>query len=67
MSKQETRGGKISMDTQPVEYKKMYYCTKCHQTMNADNFYKSNNMEKYGANDGYLYECKKCLTMHVDN
>lgn len=55
------------MDTQPVEYKKMYYCTKCHQTMNADNFYKSNNMEKYGANDGYLYECKKCLTMHVDN
>jgi len=50
-----------------AEIKKLYFCEKCHQTMSADNFYKSKNMEKYGDNDGYLHMCKKCLTMHVDN
>lgn len=24
-----------------------YYCEKCHKTMAADNFYTSNNLEKY--------------------
>ena len=24
-----------------------YYCTKCKRTMNPDQFYTSNNMEKY--------------------
>lgn len=29
------------------------------------NFYKTQNLEKYP--DGYLRQCKSCLTMHVDN
>ena len=46
--------------------KKTYYCDKCHKTMTADSFYISNNKEKY-KNDGVLNQCKKCITMHVDN
>lgn len=42
------------------------YCEKCHQTMKAVNFYKSNNLEKY-PNDGLFTQCKKCMTMQVDN
>ena len=42
-----------------------YYCKKCNRTMSAENFYKSNNLEKYP--DGKLDICKKCMTMHVDN
>ena len=42
-----------------------YYCKKCNRTMSADNFYKSNNLEKYPT--GKFDICKKCLTMHVDN
>lgn len=34
--------------------------------MSADQFYSSNNLEKY-SNDGKLNQCKKCITMHVDN
>lgn len=34
--------------------------------MNADNFYQSNNTEKYPLG-GRIDICKKCLTMHVDN
>lgn len=34
--------------------------------MSADQFYSSNNLEKY-PNDGKLNQCKKCITMHVDN
>ena len=41
------------------------YCSKCNKTMNVDQFYQSNNLEKYP--DKYLNLCKKCLTMHVDN
>ena len=44
----------------------MYYCEKCNRTMAAEQFYTSNNLEKY-PNDGKLNQCKKCLTMHVDN
>ena len=33
--------------------------------MNADQFYGSNNESKYP--DGKLRQCKKCITMHVDN
>ena len=47
--------------------KKQYYCEKCNKTMAAEQFYTSNNMEKYGNNDGKLPYCKKCITMHVDN
>lgn len=43
-----------------------YYCEKCHKTMAADNFYTSNNLEKY-PNGGKLHQCKKCITMHIDN
>ena len=44
----------------------MYYCEKCNRTMGADQFYSSNNLEKY-PNDGKFPQCKKCMTMHVDN
>ena len=43
-----------------------YYCEKCNRTMSAESFYTSNNLEKY-PNDGKLKQCKKCITMHVDN
>ena len=42
-----------------------YYCEKCNRTMSADQFYGSNNLEKYP--EGKLKQCKKCITMHVDN
>ena len=41
------------------------YCEKCCKTMSVQEFYQSNNLEKYP--DRYLNQCKKCLTMHVDN
>ncbi len=45
--------------------KKKRYCAKCRATKNEDNFYKSNNLEKYP--EGFLNQCKDCITMHVDN
>lgn len=42
-----------------------YYCKKCNRTMAAEQFYGSNNLEKYP--EGKLDSCKKCVTMHVDN
>ena len=42
-----------------------FYCEKCNKTMNADQFYGSNNTDKYP--EGKLHQCKKCVTMHVDN
>ncbi len=45
--------------------KKKRYCTKCRATKNEENFYKSNNLEKYP--EGFLNQCKDCITMHVDN
>ena len=41
------------------------FCTKCGKILNNTEFYQSNNKEKYP--DGYMNECKKCMTMHVDN
>lgn len=41
------------------------YCEKCRRTKSTKNFYVSNNLEKYP--DGMFYQCKDCLTMHVDN
>lgn len=46
--------------------KKSYYCEKCRKTMVPEQFYTSNNLEKY-PDDGKLKQCKKCITMHVDN
>ena len=34
--------------------------------MGRNQFYASNNLEKY-PNDGIFPQCKKCMTMHVDN
>ena len=45
--------------------KQKRYCEKCRSTKNVDNFYKSKNLEKYP--EGYLNQCKECMTMHVDN
>ncbi len=42
------------------------YCTKCNRTKSVEDFYISNNLEKY-PEGGHLNQCKKCLTMHVDN
>lgn len=42
-----------------------YYCEKCNRTMDAAQFYGSNNTTKYP--DGKLRQCKKCITMHIDN
>ena len=42
-----------------------YYCEKCNRTMNADQFYGSNNSTKYP--DNKLRQCKKCISMHIDN
>ena len=49
----------------PITEKKQYYCKKCNRTMAAEQFYGSNNLEKYP--EGKLDMCKKDLTMHVDN
>ena len=42
-----------------------YFCEKCKKTLQEKEFYSSNNLEKYP--DGKLKQCKKCITMHVDN
>ena len=48
-----------------TEEKKKYYCEKCNKTLGSEQFYTTNNLEKYPS--GRLPICKKCLTMHVDN
>ena len=45
---------------------KQYYCRNCNRTMAEEQFYTSNNIEKYPP-EGKMPECKKCLTRHVDN
>lgn len=45
--------------------KEMRYCEKCNRTMDSEQFYGSNNLEKYP--EGKMNMCKKCTTMHVDN
>ena len=48
-----------------IDGKELIFCDKCKKTMRADDFYGSNNLEKYPS--GKLNQCKKCITMHVDN
>ena len=43
----------------------MFYCKKCNRTMDQTQFYKSHRLDKYP--EGKLDQCKKCITMHVDN
>lgn len=45
---------------------KRYYCEKCGRTLQATEFYTSKRLDRY-PNDGKLLQCRKCLTMHVDN
>ena len=45
---------------------KVYYCERCNKTMRGDEFYSSNNLEKY-PEEGKLRQCKKCISAHVDN
>ena len=42
-----------------------YYCKNCNSTKDGENFYLSNNLEKYP--EGKVDLCKKCMTLHVDN
>lgn len=46
--------------------KKTFYCERCNHTMSEENFYTSNNLEKYPP-DGKLHICKKCATAHINN
>lgn len=41
------------------------FCEKCKRTMSDKEFYGSNNTEKYPS--GKLNQCKKCVTMHINN
>ena len=42
------------------------YCEKCGRTMDSSQFYVSNRLDRY-PNGGVLPQCKKCLTLHVNN
>lgn len=48
-----------------ADVKKSYYCERCNHTLSEDNFYTSNNTEKYP--DSKLHVCKKCATAHINN
>lgn len=43
-----------------------HYCMKCGQTLKDDQFFKSRNLERF-PDKGMLSQCKKCITMHIDN
>lgn len=49
-----------------ADINKTYYCKTCGRTMDGDQFYSSNRLDRY-PDDGKLPECKKCITRHVDN
>lgn len=49
-----------------ADINKTYYCKTCGRTMDGDQFYSSNRLDRY-SDDGKLPECKKCITRHVDN
>lgn len=42
------------------------YCDVCGNTMDEGSFYLSRNIERFPPN-GRLKQCKKCITMYVDN
>ena len=44
---------------------KTLYCKTCNRTMDENQFYQTKRLDKYP--EGYLPECKKCVTRHVDN
>lgn len=45
---------------------KIHTCKKCGRAMDESNFYTSKNLEKY-PNNGKMDQCKKCITMHINN
>ena len=49
----------------PESAKPKRFCEKCKKVLNLEEFYQCYDLEK--KPDGYLNQCKKCLTMHVDN
>lgn len=49
----------------PTEKKEKCFCEKCKKLKSADEFYQTNDIQKYPT--GKLRQCKPCLTMHVDN
>lgn len=53
------------MPTDKEKNQLLYYCDKCGRTMKGLEFYSTYNLDKYPS--GKLNQCKKCLTMHVDN
>lgn len=53
------------MPTDKEKNQALYYCDKCGRTMKGLEFYSTYNLDKYPS--GKLNQCKKCLTMHVDN
>ena len=48
-----------------AEERKTLYCKTCNRTMDENQFYQTKRLDKYP--EGFLPECKKCLTRHVDN
>ena len=48
-----------------AEDKKKKLCQKCGRLMDVREFYGTKRLEKYP--DGKMPQCKKCLTMHIDN
>ena len=48
-----------------AEGNKTLYCKTCNRTMDENQFYQTKRLDRYP--EGYLPECKKCLTRHVDN
>lgn len=41
------------------------FCEKCKKMLRRDSFYKTRNLQKYPT--GRLNQCRKCITMHIDN
>lgn len=58
-------GGRLAVANERTD-KVMHYCTKCKSLLDDNQFYHSKNVTKYPP-DGTLDQCKKCITMHVDN
>ena len=49
----------------PLPEKETKYCIRCSKVLKIDEYYRSNNLEKYP--DGHLDMCKSCCTAHIDN
>lgn len=43
----------------------LIYCEKCGRAINEKEFYRSNDLKRH--ENGHINQCKKCVSMHVDN